>query len=110
MINDVTNWIKEFFASIVDWFYSLFTDTLDWIVEFFEWLGKSTFEGIMDALASVLESIPAPSFVTNAGSYFGNIPGTIVYFFDFFAIAEGIAMITSALILRFLLRRIPFIG
>jgi sulfite exporter TauE/SafE len=110
MISAAIQWIKDFFVGIVEWFYSLYTDSLAWVLELFEWIPKRIFQGIMDGSASLIEAIPAPSFLTNAGSFFGNIPGGIVYFFQFFAIAEGIAMITAALLLRFILRRIPLIG
>jgi sulfite exporter TauE/SafE len=110
MISDAIQWFKDFYTAIVEWVFTLFKDTLDWFVELVEWIPKRTFEGVMDSLAGVIEAIPAPSFVTQAGTYFGNIPTTIVYFFQFFAIAEGIAMISAALILRFVLRRIPLIG
>ncbi|MOA51113.1 hypothetical protein D3C78_1742180 [compost metagenome] len=64
----------------------------------------------MDAFASLVEAIPVPDFLANAGSFLGGLPAGVVYFFDFFAVPEGIAMICSALLLRFVLRRIPFIG
>jgi sulfite exporter TauE/SafE len=110
MISAAIQWVKDFFAGIVEWFYALYTDSLAWVLELFEWIPKRIFEGVMDAAATVVESIPAPDFVAQAGNYFGNIPTTIVFFFQFFAIGQGIAMITSALLLRFILRRIPLIG
>lgn len=110
MFLDALNWIKDFFGSIVDWALELLTSVLDWFLELVDWIPKTIFSELMGALASVLEAIPAPDFVTNAGSFFAGIPSGIVYFFDFFAVAEGLAMIISALIIRFVLRRIPFIG
>lgn len=110
MFLDALNWLKEFFGSIVDWALSLLTLVLEWVLDLLDWIPKTIFAEIMDALASALEAIPAPSFVTNAGSYFSALPPSIVYFLDFFAVAEGLSMIIAALIIRFVLRRIPFIG
>lgn len=110
MLEGFANWLRTQFVDLTTWFAEVLQTVVDFFVEFFEWLGLFFWNGMLDGLASVVEAIPAPGFLLNAGTYFGNIPGTIVYFFQFFAIAEGLAMITTALTLRFILRRIPFIG
>lgn len=99
MLNDLLTWISEFFIGI-----------LDWALELVAWVPKKIWELLLDALASAMEAIPAPDFVSNAGSWFGGIPSVVIYLGNFFAVPEGLAMIMSALVLRFLLRRIPLIG
>lgn len=98
------------FDSLIAWFKGVFNSILIWIKELFEWIGNYIYSGLLDGLASVIEHIPAPSFVSQANSFFGNIPSIVVFFFQYFAIAEGIGFIVLALIARFILRRIPFIG
>ncbi len=98
------------FDSLIAWISGALETLLGWVKDFFVWLGTSIYSALMDGLASALEAIPQPEFVGQAAGYFAAIPPGVVYFFQFFAIPEGFAMIISALILRFLLRRIPFIG
>lgn len=98
-MDSIINWLKETLASL-----------LDWVLQVLLWAPKKVWSLILDGLASVIEGLPVPDFVAQAGSFFGNIPGSVVYFFQFFAVAEGLAMVSLALILRFALRRIPLIG
>jgi hypothetical protein len=98
------------FDSLIAWFKGVINSCLIWVKELFEWIGNFIYSGLLDGLASVIEKIPAPSFVSQANSFFGNIPSIVVFFFQYFAIAEGIGFIVAALIARFILRRIPFIG
>ncbi|OHC58114.1 MAG: hypothetical protein A3J25_03855 [Pseudomonadales bacterium RIFCSPLOWO2_02_FULL_63_210] len=99
MLNDALTWISDFFLGI-----------LEWLLDLVAWVPKKIWELLLDALASAIEAIPAPGFVSSAGGWFGGIPETVIYFGQFFAVAEGLGMIMSALVLRFLLRRIPIIG
>lgn len=99
MLNDALTWISDFFLGI-----------LEWLLELVAWVPKKIWELLLDALAAAIEAIPVPDFVASAGNWFGGIPATVIYFGQFFAVAEGLAMIMSALVLRFVLRRIPLIG
>ncbi|MOA27543.1 hypothetical protein D3C78_1484260 [compost metagenome] len=105
-----TNWIAEQLKALLDWCLALFTGFLEWLLELVEWIPKSIWSALLDGLASILEALPVPDFMAQAGGFFGNLPTTVVYFLQFFAVAEGIGFILSALLLRFLLRRIPLIG
>lgn len=96
--------------AVIKWFSDKFSELLQWVYDFFQWLGQTIFAGIMDALASVLEAIPVPAFFNQAAGFFDNIPDSVAYFLNMFAVGEGIAMILAALVLRFLIRRIPIIG
>ena len=92
--------------AIINWFADVFERFTNWIMEFVKWV----FQNILDALAAIIEAIPVPDFVSNASNLFSQIPGEVAYFLHFFAIPQGITMILSAYALRFVLRRIPFIG
>lgn len=64
----------------------------------------------MDAFASIIEALPhlsaSDTFTTNAATALNGAG----YFADLFALSAGIAMLCTALLLRFVLRRIPGIG
>ncbi len=96
--------------SIINWLKETLVSLLDWLLEIILWAPKKLWSLLLDGLASVIEALPVPDFVASAGSFFGNIPPGVIYFFQFFAIGEGLAMIALALVLRFALRRIPLIG
>lgn len=106
----VVNWFSDTIGKVLTFFTDIFTAFSEWLVQLLDAIPKEIFAGIMGALASVFESIPAPAFMSQANSFFSGIPSNIVFFFQFFAIGQGLAMITSALALRFIIRRIPLIG
>lgn len=95
MLDTIRGWIVEF---------------TDWLLETLLWLPRELFKLIMDALASVIEAIPVPDFVSEAAGAFGSIPGNVLFFAHYFAVSEGIAFVLSAYLIRFLIRRIPLIG
>ena len=87
-----------------------FAKFTDWLLELVLWVPKKVLESILDALASLLEAVPVPDFMINAQGFFSAIPPEIIFVLTFFAVKEGIAMIIAAMILRFVIRRIPIIG
>jgi hypothetical protein len=74
-----------------------FVDGVMWILE-----------TILYALVLLLELIPVPSWATNVGSL--NLPDGVAWFASAFELPFGAAVMTSAWIIRFLVRRIPVIG
>lgn len=88
----------------------LLSDFATWLKDLLLWLPLKIWELLLDGLASVLEAIPVPDFVSTATGAFSSIPGNVLFFANYFAVGEGIAMVLSAYALRFLIRRIPLIG
>lgn len=83
---------------------------LDWLRDMLLWAPRKVFEMLLTGLATVVNAIPVPSFIENAGSYFSALPSGVVYFTQAFQLPLGIGMMVSAYVLRFLIRRIPVIG
>lgn len=83
---------------------------LEWVYSLVVWVPRKFYQLLTDGLASTVEAFPpldaANSFTQNAASAFSGAG----YFIDLFAVQQGLALLVSALVLRFLLRRIPFIG
>ncbi len=88
----------------------VFTPLLKWFKDAFLWFPKKLFELLTDGIASVVEAIPVPDFLTAGGNLFGGIDPGIIYFASVAELNTGILLIVSAYAARFLLRRIPFIG
>lgn len=105
--------MKGFFKAIADSFKSLFkwlNDAFDAIINFFLDLPAWIFSKIADAVVSFFDALPVPDFFIQAGSAFSSIPDGVVYFAQSFQIGIGVSMVLGAYLLRFILRRIPFIG
>jgi hypothetical protein len=64
----------------------------------------------LSGVVTLFEIIPAPDFLLNAQSVGGSIAPGALYFMTLFLLPTGLTMIVTAYTLRFLLRRIPFIG
>lgn len=104
-------------SALADWIWSLIEPFLTWINDlandFFELLlafPEYVFEGICRGFAEFLRELPAPSFVLEAGSIFQHVPPELAFYSRMLEIPFGISVITAALLLRFVLRRIPIIG
>lgn len=85
-------------------------DLMQFLKDVLLWVPRKLWAEILDGLASLLESIPTPDFVLQAKDAFAGIGGNVLFFAQKLAVGEGITMILAALLLRFLLRRIPLIG
>ncbi len=62
---------------------------------------------IIGGLASLFEAIPAPSFLEMGNL---NLPSSVIFFTDLFVLPLGASIIVSAYTLRFIIRRLPFVG
>lgn len=89
----------------------------DWLAGFWQWLidvglyvPRVLFAGLMDGAASIIETLPSPSFLGDINLMFGGIPGGVWWFANSFEFGAGLGMVGTALLLRFVLRRIPFVG
>lgn len=78
------------------------------ISDFFTSLGLWFYESIVFGLASLLESIPLPDFLTQMSSY--TLPDVVAWAAAPFMLSYGVGIIGSAYTLRFIIRRLPFIG
>lgn len=82
----------------------------EWLKDLLLWIPKKVFELLMEGFAVLLESLPVPDFIIQASNAFSGISGNVLFFASKFAIAEGMAIYLGALVLRFIIRRIPFFG
>lgn len=82
----------------------------DWLKDLLLWIPRKVFELLMDGFASLIEVLPVPEFMITASNAFAGISGNVLFFASKFAIAEGLTIYLGALVLRFIIRRIPFFG
>lgn len=81
-----------------------------WLKDLLLWLPLKLWEMLLDGLAAVLEAVPVPDFIAAAQGYMSGVGGNVLFVLNLFAVPQGMTMIMSALVLRFVIRRIPFIG
>lgn len=79
-------------------------------IEVLLWIPRKIFELVMAALAALIQAIPVPDFVNQIPSLFSSLPQGVLWGFYLFNFAAGVAIIVSAYVIRFLIRRIPIIG
>lgn len=90
---------------------------LTWLQNFATWLWTGlqhlcliVFNAVMTGLATVIQDIPAPSFFADIAGWVGGIPSFAAYLIQGLEIPAGIVIVCTAMVLRFIIRRIPFIG
>lgn len=96
--------------SLISWLAELVEGFTQWVVDLVKTAARWLWQSLLDAVAAVIEAIPVPDFVSDAGQFFSQIPPEVAAFWGYFAVSEGLAMILTAYGLRFLIRRIPLIG
>lgn len=92
-------------AEFARWLLQLIDDLLGFFLDLF----KSFFGWLFDGLLDILDRGISP-FLDPLVAGFENIPESVMYFLGFLQVPFGIACILSAYTIRFLIRRIPFIG
>lgn len=80
-----------------------------WLLDLLLWLPLKVWEILMTLGATIMESIPVPAWLAS-GDPFSFLPGYVTYFLAAFEVPEGLTIIFGAFLIRFLIRRIPFIG
>lgn len=90
--------------------YDLLKELINWLAEYLLWLPRSLYELATDGLASFIEAIPAPEFMSNLGSWVSGIDPAIAYFGAPLQLGTGMTFVVLAWVLRFAIRRIPLIG
>lgn len=106
MLEKLTNWLLTPITKLFEWL----NEFVEWIYNFFRDLPAFVFDWFADGIISFFNAMPVPSFFSQAGSAFSGLSSGTVYFLDAFALDMGIPIVLGAYLLRFILRRIPFIG
>ena len=104
MVDWLREALSEFYEKVMGWV----TDFLEWLVDFLLYVPKKVFELMMAALGDFLKNLPVPDFFNNVS--WGVLDSGVAWFASVAQFEIGIPMVFGALLLRFLLRRIPLIG
>jgi hypothetical protein len=80
---------------------------LGWLVYEIKLIFVGIYTSILDSITGLFTSIPTPDFLL---APVPSIPPSVIFFADLFMVPHGMAIMVSAYLLRFLVRRLPFIG
>ncbi|GKT13067.1 MAG: hypothetical protein ISEC1_P2065 [Thiomicrorhabdus sp.] len=80
---------------------------IDSFIDALLWIPRVLFSFFVDGLIVLFNLIPVPVFIADI-DFSGFEP--FHYFFDVFSIYWGLSLILSALVSRFIVRRLPVIG
>lgn len=93
MLDWLWDWLDRVWDQLTGWFWDIF---------------NAVAEVVFGALIAVLSAIPVPDWAE--GLDLGWIPASMAYWLEPFQVGFGLACITGGYLIRFVVRRIPFIG
>ncbi|WP_445262008.1 DUF2523 family protein [Pseudomonas sp. EA_65y_Pfl2_P78] len=89
-----------------EWLLSIIRELLQFIID----IPIEIITWIWESFLKLISTSWLMGLIQSAGDVFTTIPSSVWYFMNMMQIPYGISVVTSAYFLRFLVRRIPFIG
>jgi len=90
--------------------FDFLSPVIEWWWEAVTLLPRLIWDGITSALAAVIEDIPVPDFMADIPGLWAQVPAGVWWGLNMFEVPAGLSMIAAALVLRFIIRRLPVIG
>jgi hypothetical protein len=88
----------------------MLSDFTGWLVKVILWLPFKIMELLIDGLVQVVGVIPGCECFEGVANLFSAIPPSVWWFLQIAQFPAGLSCIAAALLARFALRRLPFIG
>ena len=82
---------------------------IDALIDIILWARRMLFSWLIDAVEHMMGWLPEIQ-VVDVENIFNGLGGQMLYFLTMFEFSYGLTAVMTALIARFVLRRIPFIG
>ncbi|WAB95621.1 DUF2523 family protein [Pseudomonas putida] len=93
-------------TSFAQWLISIIEQLIQFILDLPLIIGEWFWQGLL-YLVSNSKIVP---LIEASGDLFSNIDPGVWYFLNLMHLPYGLTMVTGAYVLRFLVRRIPFVG
>lgn len=91
-----------------DWLTDFLNDAWEFLSTLLLWVPQKLYDLFLSGVAAVIVAIPVPAWAQNLSLSW--IPSGMAYWLEPFQVSFGLTCITSAYLMRFVLRRIPGIG
>ena len=88
----------------------ILSDFAHWLLQVLLWLPKRLWADILAGLAAIITAIPVPSWISSIPGWLNGMPSGIWWWIGWLHFGSGLGIVISAYVLRFLIRRIPFVG
>lgn len=113
----LVNFFKGLVSSVLNWFAQVLSTILEWLVSFYLWgMVKAeiylfqAYIAIMDQVLEVVEELPRPAIFDHIDQSFCSNWAMLGSFAAGVNLSGPIALVVSAAVARWVMRRIPFIG
>lgn len=111
------SWLYSWLEAFTDWLWALVKSYLAWMLEqlqaLLEWvvyLGWQIWDAVLDAIGQLFESFTQPAFYSSAETAICSSLGQLSGMLNGVDFMGPLGLALSGYALRFLIRRIPFIG
>ncbi len=111
------DWVYSWYEAFVVWLKGLWQGTINFLVEILVWswdwikaLGYFIFEDIVNATMNLVILLPRPSFYANAETQICESLNYLMPLLGTISFSAPLTLIFGAFVIRFAIRRIPFIG
>lgn len=97
-------------SSLFEFLAGLVEKAAQWVLDLLLYVPRLLFGELCQGVVSLVSSIPVPAFVSDVGSFWSGIPSDVMFFVAPLRLGTGLSMIATAYGVRFLIRRLPFVG
>lgn len=106
------SWLVDKVKGLFEWLWDRIEGMVDWLVDQFQGVFWWAFHAIADVALLLLYLIPVPGWMhaDNLIALFQNIPPSVWWGLEALQVQTGAAMVLTAYTVRFLIRRVPFLG
>lgn len=99
------DWLANAFNKFIDFLYALLLTLFDMLKDLLFWIFEQIFTValfLLDGLGSLIEGL-------NVAQYFSALPPETIYLLSISGFGEAMGMITTCLVIRFLIQMIPLV-
>jgi hypothetical protein len=97
-------------SSFASWLWGIVAQVATWALDVGLWIPRKTYELLLDALGYVLGALPVPEVIALHAGALSAISGPVLWWLSILQVPAGLSMVLAAYGVRFVIRRLPFIG
>lgn len=103
--------LLDVFGQILGYFVAFLWYVIAWLLTALDYILRHISAGFVEAAGNLLHMIPAPDFLNSVMSTWNSIPmDQFAWFANMFEVGYGLTIVSSAYVIKFGLRFIPYAG